>query len=324
MNNEKLSIDPQTHMPVKVKKKDTVQVVCKSIFCRRVGADAFREHFPVTYAGADIGEDLKRLYCSDFQNAEYKYKDQESHVLKWMKDSTFELNNLMAGHFVALVTGISDIAVETGAPNGAGQILKSTSKDLFDDWARRQIDILKGKLDYEETITFEKIPRERWYSPFFPNFGVEYRVSYGEFDRSTLVKNKITATIPLRIPRSLLYWVKKQSKEIVDEMNRPNVKASSIAQKKNNMINALTEQIRPALEDGMGKFILPSYQGDLVTEVRTELLEQIQQSRSSWFEKSSNEEVVVPVTFYFGPFVLKYYNRVLQSFESLDVIKKVP
>ena len=137
-------------------------------------------------------------------------------------------------------------------------------------------------------------------------------------------RNKITAGIPIKIPRSLLYWVKKQSQEIVSDINKPNAKASIIDQKRSNMEKALMEQIRPALESGMGKFVLPVYRGDMVAEVTAEILDQVQQSRSTWFDESSNEEVVVPVTFYFGPFVLKYFNRVLQAYEPLDAIKKVP
>ena len=93
--------------------KNTVQVVCDNLICRKTFPDNFFRKITFSLGGTNLGEDLKRLYCEEFRKIDYKPADNDPRLAKIMNSRTFDEENFINSQFIALITGVPDFLLRS-------------------------------------------------------------------------------------------------------------------------------------------------------------------------------------------------------------------
>ena len=111
MVNKGLIWDPIQNKTFPKTNLKTVQVWCEDFICRRTALGSL-----IIFVGRQLvlkrfQNDLENLYCEDFLEAGYTYKNQEPRVKKIIEKKTLIEDNLMTSQLIALITGVPDFLV---------------------------------------------------------------------------------------------------------------------------------------------------------------------------------------------------------------------
>lgn len=116
--------------------KQTAQVWCDNLICRKVSRENFVNRFYYSVGGTNINDDIKRLYCEDFRNSDYKPKDSDPRLAKMMNSMTFDEENLINSQFIALITGVPDFFVRAETFKDGTDLFRSSIDYTWSKWAK--------------------------------------------------------------------------------------------------------------------------------------------------------------------------------------------
>lgn len=274
----------------------TPKILCENMICRKKNKEYFLRNMPYSLGTERLEQDISRLYCTDFRDADYS-KNPQPQVKKWIDKKSFDDDNLMIGQFIALLTGIPDFMVRAKTFNEAQDFLRMSMEKSFDEWAQNKTANFSKDLYYEEGLTVEKVDRSLFFKPHKPDFKVMLDVNLGEMDRANQQIGKIAVSFNLIFPKNLLASAREQWAMVDPRKDK---------EQKDAIVNYLKKHIAEAVEAERKKFIIPPWKGDLENIILREILEQMVIYQGSFFKERDLSMVSVPVIFNYAPFALRY------------------
>jgi hypothetical protein len=296
MNNKSILWNKKENTLVLKENDKTVKVSCSNLICRKKNKVNFLRTFPRSLGYKDFGDDLSRLYCTEFRDIDYKFTRMSKDMRKHTDKLTFDRQNLMVNHLISLLTGVPDLFIYADKYTDLKRILRTPLEKLWKKWAYNQADRFKKDLYYEESLTLELVNRDVFFNIFRPDFKVVFDVNMGEFDRVNQVKGKITTKFIIKLNSEYLSWLRNEWLT-VDPRDTKRKKWLAIT---------IEKRIKRDLERARENLELPLWRGNIENIVGKEIVDQLVRYRGDFFKRENKKIMEIPVEFNYAPFALKY------------------
>jgi hypothetical protein len=306
LEGAKIFIDDQTGRILTKADIDTTKVSCIGFLCRKTTPNQFIDDFPKSMGFIDLKTELDRLYCKRFRDVTYPRDIVEPTIGEWIDNRTVDYEIIMSSQFVSLLTGFPDFFIRSGNYQKSLKYFTSSFDESFNRWAFKGIKNFSTEVNFEESITLDKIKKKREFLSTITIselFAVEYDVNLGEWDKSVDGTGKIKLSMDIMLRKNFVNWV-------ISEWNKSDPRDK---RKRKNITKALRAHIAPQLEKNKSKFIVPPWQGDLAQLIANDLVSQMSAYSGDYFFTVDNSSLKIPVIFRYGVFALKYINYRFKS-----------
>jgi hypothetical protein len=275
-----------------------VQVNCQNLVCRRVERDIFLRDFPRQVGSASLSDDLRRLYCHEFRDADYTVREQVPQLVPIIQRMSFDDQNFLVGQLIALVSGVPDFILH-GESFGELRALAQSSMDrVWGDWAESQLVRMQNELYYEEPITIEVVDRTQFFDSFNPEFRVVLDVNLGEFDRINQRSGKLRSVFTVQLSRAFMTWA---AREWVSE-------SSELDEVRKEVLKRLSTKLRTQVEQARDQYGIAPWRGPVEQLIAREIMDQLMAARRVRGLLAVGDEAMlkIPIEVNFGPFALRY------------------
>lgn len=293
---------------------NTVQVQCQNLICRKTDLKTFNVKFPKSIGFSNIKTDLDNLYCEDFVNVDYNFKQKDEKLKKIIDSLSFDEQNFLIGQFVALLTGIPDFFLWQKEFKDI-QLLSRLSIDQFwSRWAKKYTENLGKDLYYEEPLTMELVDKKNYFNKYLPNFKVVFDVNLGEMDRINQRVGKMKTYFEIRLGHQFAAWIRR-------EWQNHDPREREI---QGQLQTALRDRLTDTVKEIQQKFVFPPWTEGLDRILVNEILEQFSEYQGSYFTKNKTGTMVIPVEINFGPYALSYmrHNHKIKKSKELEKAKE--
>jgi hypothetical protein len=294
--------------------KQTAQVWCENLICRRVSSETFINKFYYSVGGTNVQDDIKRLYCEDFRNMDYKPKDSDPRLAKMMKSMTFDDENFINSQFIALITGVPDFFIRAEKFSQGGEIFRASIDYTWNKWAKNMNENFTNDLFFEEPLTLEQVDTNQYYDFRSGQLKIAFDVNLGEFDRINQVAGKVKVKFNIVVQNSFLSFYRESMKSLT----------FSDKEEKLRLKKRLKMQLSKDILSARAKFIIPPWRGDLEELVANEITSQIIETPEKFLDFSKPGMRPIEVEINYGLFALKYINHQLNVKKGRESSALIP
>jgi hypothetical protein len=277
---------------------DAKQVHCENLICRRVSQETFNRELPRQVGSINIADDLRKLYCSDFRDSDYQTRNQVPELLEIIRTSTFDDQNFLVGHYIALLSGIPDLLLHVDQFEDFKPLARASFDRIWNRWAQDQLSRHQKNLHYEEVVSIEVVDRTRYYFATRPRFKVVLDINLGEFDRLTQRHGKISSQFDVKISHAFFIWARKQWFS----------DGADLSKRREEVIERLQKKLEPQFNQARDYFRVPPWTQPIESLAAREIAQQIGlQAQDSFFTQGASPAMVtIPIEINFGLFALRY------------------
>jgi hypothetical protein len=296
MANQKLAWDPITSQVFIKENKKSIKVACRGLICRRVDSQESIDKQFLGIGFESYSNDLKRLYCQDIRDVDYRLKGENKTMKGWINSQTLDLQNLLVGQFTALLTGIPDFTFRINEFTDLIRLAKLGIDLRWENWANLQIKSDRHELYYEEPLTVEVVNRDLYFVPIRENFQVQIDVNLGEFDRTNQMVGKITTRFDIKLKRKLMYLIQRKilAGDMVDERYDK------------TMIKRIERTIKEQIATSQKKLKYAPWAKGLPRLIAVEVYRQLEYYENFVFNGTDKGDINIPIMMNYAPFALKY------------------
>lgn len=282
--------------------KNSVQVWCENLVCRKVSSDVFMRKFQYSIGGISVEEDIKRLYCDDFSLSDYKPQESDPRLAKIMNSISFDEENFINSQFIALITGVPDFLLRAEKFSAGEDIFRSSIDYTWTKWAKAATDKLNSDLLFEEPLSLEIVPYTQYTDRRSSKLKVVFDANLGEFDRINQRNGKLRVAFKISLANKFLDFYRRSQQEALTDTNK----------EKFRLMNRLQLQMASDISRAQEKLIIPPWKGNLSMIIAYELTSQIMETPERYldFKKPGMQEIEVEINY--GLFALKYINHQLE------------
>ncbi|OFZ21341.1 MAG: hypothetical protein A2202_05200 [Bdellovibrionales bacterium RIFOXYA1_FULL_36_14] len=298
MFGEKLNLELTNNVIFKTKLVKEKIILCEDLMCRKVYMDEFYRKVPRSLGGAEVYEDFKRLYCSDFMDANLNLENDDEIFKSWSKELVSDDYYLQLSQLSALINKVPDVILRNLPLYSPEDFFLKSLDQAWYNWSQNQLKYSMDNVYYEEPLRLEVVDRELFFEVTSAKFKVMIDINLGEIDRSSQILGKVPVEFNVTVPKSLLSWFRKKRKEY-DPSKKQNYNLAALGSRFEKYIVKDIQNVR-------NKFIIPPWDTGLERLVSSEILEQIAKYEGKYFDQSSNELLKIPVQLNYAPFALKY------------------
>jgi hypothetical protein len=299
MNNQTIDWREAENAVFMKEDKNTVQVWCDNLICRKTFRDNFYNKVYYSVGGTNLSEDLRRLYCNDWQTIDYKPAENDERIAKMMNSISFDEENFINSQFIALITGVPDFLLRGDKFSRGEDVLRSSVDFTWSKWAKNQAEVQGRELYFEEPLTLELVERRIYFNPVAPKYKVAFDVNLGEFDRVTQRTGKVRVSFIVNVQKSFLNYYRETLKEL-DPRNTA---------EKERLLRRFKMQLTKDVNEAREKFLIPPWKGDLEGLIAGELSEQIMSVSDRSYKMETSGFLPIPIELNYGVFALKYINH---------------
>ena len=296
MNNEEADWNPRLNQIVFKKKESSTHMRCDYMMCRKSTYLQYKKKFPTPIGQSTLTNDIDRLFCDDFYNADFTYVDQSPQVAKWISEQDFDEHTLIASQFIALITKIPDFLIWGKEFKDGLNAAKTGMAEYVDSWALNQVFNFSHELFFEEPLNLEMVDISYFYDPYDPNLRIVFDVNLGEFDKNVSMIGKIKVKFKLDVDHNIL----------VETKSRWDATHSFEEKQKENIKKVLSRHIEDSVTRSKEQYLLPTWNKGLINLVVENLLEQLQYYRGVEYSQRRSGKSSVVVEINYAPFALKY------------------
>lgn len=281
---------------ISVPDKDTVQVVCTDLICRKENLVTFRQKFPVSTGSTGISTDLSKLYCHHFR---FQNDPQGTipEVKAWIKAQEIEDPIFETSQFVALMTGVPDFFFGIETYQDLPLLIRSSVDERWNLWAREVLSTFSKDLLYEEALKVKVEPRRDQVDLATKGFKVELIITMGEMDRLMKDDDKLGLTFELKLSKNYLRSLKSKWNTLALDVDLEGQK---------NFKEEVARYLNLQLQNKSKYFTQRMWNEDFSRLLAEELINQTLAYRGPLFNSFQEEMIKVPVKFSYGLFALSY------------------
>lgn len=287
----------------------TVQVICQNLICRKTDLKTYSVKVPKSIGFSNIKLELDNLYCEDFVNTDYNFKQKDEKIKKIMDSISFDEQNFMTGQFISLFTGVPDFFLRQKEFKDIELLSRSSIDQYWSLWAKKYTENLGKDMYYEEPLTMELVERTSYYNKYTPKFKVVFDVNLGEMDRINQEVGKVKTYFEISLSHQFAKWIRREWQ------NHDPRERDIRGQLQTAMRDRLTDTVQKIRE----KFVFAPWDGDLEKILVNEILDQFAEYEGNYFSKNTTGNMIIPIEVNFAPYALSYmrHNRlILRSKEN--------
>ena len=277
--------------------KNTVQVVCQDLICRRSSLEEFEKGFPLSVGSTGIKTDLNKLYCHHFRYQNYQTNNTIPEVKEWIKKSELEDPIFETNFFLSLMTGIPDPFMGMENYHELPFLIKSSIDERWNLWAKEVLGIFSQDLMFEESLKIRPIPKNDAETLATKGFTLDFRVTLGEMDRMMNDTDKIDLKFNIKLSKNYLRSLKNRWNHLANEVD---------LEGQENLKKDIANYVNYQLVKKEKLFSQQMWNEDFKRLIADELLLQALNYRGPLFDSYKDEVLTIPVKFSIGVFALSY------------------
>ncbi len=280
-------------------RNDTVRVACDGKICRNGTELEFFNLFPRSAGSLALKDDLNKVYCHEFRNADYQLRNQVPEIVKVIDETSLEEQRFLRTQFMALITKIPDLMIGLDQFKDAHALFRSGIDTTWTRWASSLVERqASANLFYEEPLLVEILDRHNYFQSWNPYFKVIFEVKLGEFDKALSIVDKSTLKFDFILDKSFLAWSRKEYGRAIFESND---------ELRENIVKRFMLRLEPVMSKLDRRLLVKPWRGEGPTRlIAVELLEQLVLYQGNYFKVDSNEKVKIPIEFHYGLFALRF------------------
>jgi hypothetical protein len=288
--------DPKLKEVYPVAIKESSQVICNNLVCRKTGRQKFVKEFPKIIGSTGYYFDMQKLYCHHFRFQDPKI-DTAPQVKKWLKESELEDPIFETNFFISLITGVPDPTFGLENYSDMQFVARSSFSDRWNSWAENVLATFSTGLLFEESIKVKPSPRRDRLALRTEGFAVDFTVTLGEMDRIMNDTDKFKVKFDLKLSKNYMRHLVTKWNSLSDQVDTEGQKAF-----KKDIAIYIDQQI--AMKEKL--FLQKMWNNDFSRLIADELLAQALAYRGPLFDSYKDELLTVPVNFSYGIFAISY------------------
>lgn len=297
LSGQTLSWSDERSSPTLEMTNKTSRIACQNLVCRKVSTETFNTQIPKSVGSTSIDGDFKRLYCTEFRDADFKLKNQVPQIAERIKQITFDEQNMMVGQLVALATGIPDFIIQTPKYDGLKDTLRASLDHTWNFWAKNQNENFRKGLAYEEPLKIHVVDTDIFFRFQRPKFEVHLDVNQGEFDRVNSILGKLRTTMNLTFSKKFLKWAREEWKQIDPTVSRKRVERIRLPFKK---------MVEDQISSLITSFPIVPLTAEIDNLIVDEIIKQLDTYDGDFFQGEVSGLVEIPVYVNYGIFALRH------------------
>ncbi len=307
INNQSVVWDEKSEIAVAKEQDSDFHVTCRQLICRKSSDHVFKETLPRPIGESSIQDDFDRVYCNDFQDAEFTYVNQSETIKKWIDEQSFDEHYLMSSQLVALISKVPDFIIWSKDFVSAKTALKAGMDSYIDRWVKSQSDRFSSDIFYEEPLAIERVADVYYLEPYANSLKIVYDVNLGEFDQNTNMLGKIKLNFNISVEHNFLVEFRAKWAEV----------AAEDSEKKEYYLAQFIKHIEGSVDKTRDKFKLPIWNKGLVKIIGNALIDHLMESKSSYFTIRKKGFDNLDIELRYGTFALKYLHYKYQTGSGL-------
>jgi len=318
MLKRELQWDKEEAKTFLVQSKNTAQVACEDLICRRRNYAGFNKLFPRMVGSGGVEDDLKILYCNHFQDLTYKTRGLPLKLRSWINDKEISESIIEPMNIISFITGVPDLFVGADNFKEIEAAFNKTIEYRWDEWAKNKSEQLITDLLYEESLYVDLVSKYSREGSRVGEFQLTFDFTLGELDRVLQSSDKISSTFNLTFPKSYLKWVRES---YISANNKSKFDQMDVIEEN------FAKYIEIQLEQKKKYFTTALWNRDFKKIIAKDLVKQLSDYNGNYFKGFDKNQVNIPVKFRFGLFALRYirekYKSTLSS-RTLTFKKEMP
>lgn len=289
-------VDPKLKKVETVSSKDTVQVACTDLICRKENFENFQRKFPLSVGSTGIFTDLSKTFCHHFRFQDSPRSSVEA-VKNWVKEQELEEPILETSHFISLMTGIPDFMNGVKTFIEIPLLVRSNIDERWTAWAKNVLNTFSRDLLYEESLKVKVEPRRDRVALATEGFEIDFTVTLGELDRLLKDSDKLDLSFDLKLSKNYLRNLKSKWAVLENEVDIEGQKVfrEDVARYINHQLKAKEKLFTQKL-----------WNDEFSRLIADELIQQTKTYQGPMFQSYRDEVMRVPVKFSYGLFALSY------------------
>ncbi len=280
--------------------KETVQVVCQNMICRKTDQKKFLSLFPRMIGSSSLHNDFERLYCHHFKKLKVVKKTPHNLIAKWQGERSSEEEILENSQLIALFTGGSDLLFTANKYSDLKDYLSLAITQRWDKWADENLSHFDNDLLYEEALQIEvkqkPLAKKRMH--------IDLEITLGEADRGMSFFDKLAVNFHMNFSKDFVKYVWRQMRESSSKEK---------AYQRQKLMHYLHEQVKVQLLSKQARIVVTPWSqrekpvGGLEEIIVPELLRQLNLFKFEEIDSLATN-ISIPVSLHYGNFALKYMN----------------
>lgn len=281
----------------KLDTKNTVQVGCRDLICRKMDYSSFKKLTPESIGSTGLETDLSKLYCHHFRYQTPRGRGTAPEIAKWIKAQELEDPIFETNQFISLITGVPDLM--SGVENyvDVPSLLKTSVDERWTNWANNTLSFFSKDLLYEESLKIKVEPLRDTASIAVKGFSIDLSVSVGEIDRILSMHDKITMSFDLKLSKNFMRSLRTKWTTLQNNLDVEGQK---------DFRTDMSRYIDIQLKEKQKLFTNKMWTDDFARLIVDELIAQVMLYNGPLFESYKDEVLSVPVRFSYGFFALSY------------------
>ncbi len=281
---------------IPVKNEKSIQVACRELVCRDVTSQEFAKLYPLSAGSTGVNTDLKKLYCQEFRDLDFRVTRTLPEVRKWVKQSDEEQFIFETNFFISMMSGVSDVLFSVSTYQELFPLMKARTDERWTNWATELLGSFSHNLLYEESLKVKATSRGELSFREKQKFTLDFLVTMGEMDRM-LENDKLKLSFNLKISKNFLRYLRSRWDQLArnsDIEGQPALKQE------------FARLINVQLKEKQKLFSQPMWNDDFSILIVDELLAQVIDYQGNFFNSYQEEMLDVPVKFSFGTLAMGY------------------
>lgn len=289
-------VDEKIQRVETVKSKDTVQVACTDLICRKENFEEFQGKFPLSVGSTGLFTDLSKNFCHHFRFQDAPRTSVEA-IKTWVKEQELEEPILETSQFISLMTGVPDFMNGVKTFVDIPLLVRSNIDERWTTWAGNVLKTFSRDLMYEESLKVKVEPRRDRALLATDGFEIDFTVTLGELDRLLKDSDKLDLSFDLKLSKNYLRKIKSRWAELENEVDTEGQK---------NFREDVSRYINHQLKAKEKLFTQKLWNDEFSRLIADELIQQAKTYQGPMFQSYRDEVLRVPVKFSYGLFALSY------------------
>jgi hypothetical protein len=289
-------IDKREFKSVTVASKDTVQVTCTDLVCRKDELEMFKSRFPLSIGSTGIATDLSKMYCHHFRFQDWPQKTAPE-VKKWIKEYELEDPIFETSQFISLMTGVPDFMNASESFVDVPLMARSAIDERWTKWANTVLSSFSKDLLYEESLKVKVEQEEDIAALSSRGFLIDFSVTLGEMDRLLLDNDKLKMSFDLKLSKNFFRSLRTRSEVLEQTID---------VEGKKQFREEIAKYLDIQLREKQKLFTQKMWTEEFSRLIADELIRQARIYRGTMFNTYQDEVLSVPVKFSYGLFALSY------------------
>lgn len=300
IQKQSITVNPKTYDLVHVENKNGIQVACENLICRSKTEAEFKNLFPRMIGSVELKNDLDALYCDQFIKAIPKRRDSNDTVKKWLKEQTSDEPMIEVMNLIALFTGVPEILIASTRFKDVLLSYQTSIRQRWNRWSTNKIKNFGFDLLTEESLKVQVAPRVIGSNILKGQFGVDFDVTLGEYDKVLSSFDKISARFELKFLNTYLSYVKRK---LTFLNGRSDIESIIKLERK------LIQNIDVQLKKKSSYYSVPIWNDKITVIIANELIRQLKGYTGHELHSLKVKPIMVPIDFRYGLFALQYIRK---------------